>query len=220
MANQNEDGREEFEITGEDVGDLEDVLGKEILGVPEKPVETIPHYKQGHDFPGYGAKEYRKHKTAMLVKMTTEFECDSREGTLRGQVGDYLAQDGHGGFYPISAEFHAENYEEVIDVEAEQGTNFTPKTLHNSNVSGAKKNVSDLCIVGDGDLFKLLSKASSEDEGWMKSTKAMQVPHGCVIQVTTQQRNIDGTYSVAEAATYVPGVKVVPYNETHALIAI
>lgn len=31
----------------------------------------------------------------------------------------------------------------------------------------------------------------------MKSTKAMQTPRGCVVQVTTQQKNIDGTYSVA-----------------------
>lgn len=43
----------------------------------------------------------------------------------------------------------------------------------------------------------------------MKSTKAMQVPGGCVVQVTTQQKNPDGSYSVAEALTYVPGVKIV-----------
>tara|TARA_Y100000310_G_scaffold53134_1_gene48732 strand:+ start:6194 stop:6487 length:294 start_codon:yes stop_codon:yes gene_type:complete len=83
------------------------------------------------------------------------------------------------------------------------------KTLHNSDVSGARQNVKDIQVVGNGDMFQLLCKASSEAEGWMKSTKAMQVDHGCVVQVTTQQRNIDLTYSVAEALTYVPGVKVV-----------
>ena len=57
-----------------------------------------------------------------------------------------------------------------------------------------------------GDQFKLLSKASSQREGWMKSTKAMQVPGGCVVQVTTQQRNPDGSYALAEAITFVPGV--------------
>ena len=173
--------------------------------------ETIPHYKQGHDFPGARANEYRKHKTAMLVKMDTPFDCESREGTLRGQVGDYLAQDGHGGFYPISAEFHAENYEEVTP-------GIVPKTLHNSDVSGARKNVPDIEVVGDGDLFRLLAKASSESEGWMKSTKAMVTPHGCVIQVTTQQKNLDGTYSLAEALTYVPGVKLAKDGETRKLI--
>lgn len=82
------------------------------------------------------------------------------------------------------------------------------KTLHNSDADGAKKNVSDLKIIGNGDLFQLLCKAHSQNQGWMKSTKAMQTPHGCVVQVTTQQKNIDGTYSIAEALTFVPGVKI------------
>ena len=82
------------------------------------------------------------------------------------------------------------------------------KTLHNSDVSGARKNVPDIKVVGNGDMFRLLCKASSQNEGWMKSTKAMEVVGGCVVQVTTQQKNIDGTYSVAEAVAYVPGVKI------------
>ena len=44
----------------------------------------------------------------------------------------------------------------------------------------------------------------------MKSTKAMQIDGvGCVVQATTQQRNADGSYSVAEALTFVPGVRIV-----------
>lgn len=82
------------------------------------------------------------------------------------------------------------------------------KTLHNSTISGARQNVKDIKVVGDGDMFRLLCKASSEAEGWMKSTKAMQVPNGCLVQVTTQQRNIDGSYAVAEALTFVPGVRI------------
>lgn len=82
------------------------------------------------------------------------------------------------------------------------------KTLHNSDISGAKINVPDIKVVGNGDTFKLLCKASSENEGWMKSTKAMEVPGGCVVQVTTQQKNPDGSYALAEALTYVPGVKI------------
>lgn len=87
---------------------------------------------------------------------------------------------------------------------------MTEKTLHNSDISGAHKNVPDIKVVGNGDLFQLLCKASSQREGWMKSTKAMQVPGGCVVQVTTQQRNPDGSYAVAEALTFVPGVVIVP----------
>ena len=83
------------------------------------------------------------------------------------------------------------------------------KTLHNSDVSGARKNVRDLNVVGDGDMFKLLCKASSQEEGWMKSTKAMHAGDGCVVQVTTQQRNPDGSYAIAEALTYVPHVRIV-----------
>lgn len=83
------------------------------------------------------------------------------------------------------------------------------KTLHNSDVSGARKNVADLQTFGNGDTFQLLFKASSQAEGWMKSTKAMEVPRlGCVVQVTTQQRNPDGSYSIAEAVTFVPGASI------------
>jgi len=79
------------------------------------------------------------------------------------------------------------------------------KTLNNSNVNGAKTQVSDFQIFGNGDTFKLLCKASSKDEGWMKSTKALHILGvGCIVQVTTQQ---DG--QVAEALTFVPGVKIV-----------
>lgn len=82
------------------------------------------------------------------------------------------------------------------------------KTLGNTDVNGARKNVKDIVIFGNGDTFRLLCKASSQEEGWMKSTKAMETPSGCVVQVTTQQRNIDLTYSIAEAVTFVPGVKI------------
>jgi len=85
------------------------------------------------------------------------------------------------------------------------------KTLHNSDSVGTAKNVKDVNFVGDVDAFKLICKASSEAEGWMKSTKAMFVGNGCVVQVTTQQRNPDGSYSVAEALTYVPGVDIVDF---------
>lgn len=83
------------------------------------------------------------------------------------------------------------------------------KTLFNSDVSGARKNVKDIKVFGNGDMFQLLCKASSQTEGWMKSTKALEIPDsGCVVQVTTQQRNPDGSYSVAEALTFVPGAVI------------
>lgn len=84
------------------------------------------------------------------------------------------------------------------------------KTLHNSDNSPSTKNVKDMIRFGIPDRFRLLCKASSEDEGWMKSTKAYEIhPIGCIVQVTTQQRNPNGGYSVAEALTFVPGVIIV-----------
>ena len=82
------------------------------------------------------------------------------------------------------------------------------KTLNNTNAAAAAKQVSDIEFFGDGDQWQLLGKASSVSQGWMKSSKAMEVPGGCVVQVTTQQRNPDGSYAIAEAVTYVPGVVV------------
>tara|TARA_B100000780_G_scaffold152500_1_gene106558 strand:- start:990 stop:1283 length:294 start_codon:yes stop_codon:yes gene_type:complete len=78
------------------------------------------------------------------------------------------------------------------------------KTLGNTTTNGATKNVKDIQFWGDGDTFKLISKASSQSEGWMKSTKAMEIPGvGCVVQVTTQQGS-----NIAEALTFVPGVRI------------
>lgn len=78
------------------------------------------------------------------------------------------------------------------------------KSLDVTSVEDAQAGkVSDIVVVGDGNMFQLLCKASSKSQGWMKSAKAMQTPSGCVVQVTTQQGD-----NVAEALTFVPGVKI------------
>jgi len=82
--------------------------------------------------------------------------------------------------------------------------NDTAKSLHNSDVNTTTSNVPDVVFFGDGDTFKLLCKASSKKQEWMKSTKAMEIHGlGCVVQVTTQQYG-----NVAEAVTFVPGVRI------------
>lgn len=84
-----------------------------------------------------------------------------------------------------------------------------PKSLGNSCPNTLKTNVLDVQLFGNPDMFKLLSKASSKKEGWMKSTKAHEIENvGCLIQVTTQQRNSDGSYAVAEAVCFVPNVYI------------
>ncbi len=64
-------------------------------------------------------------------------------------------------------------------------------------------------IFGDPDNFQLLFKAESKDKTWTKGTKAMEVPGGCVVQVTTERKNPDGSWSNAEALTFVPGVIII-----------
>jgi hypothetical protein len=110
----------------------------------------------------------------------------------------------------------------VEDHKHEINLNIAPigtKSLHNTDTNSAKKNVNDIVFWGDGDTFKLISKASSESEGWMKSTKGMQAGRSVVIQVTTQQRNLDGTYSVAEALTTIDNAKIVDFIENGKVIA-
>ena len=72
---------------------------------------------------------------------------------------------------------------------------------------GSTTNVQDdrrVVISGKPDLFVCIAKAYNKAEGWMKSTKAMEIKGvGCVVQVTTQQGD-----HVAEAVTFVPGVTI------------
>ena len=94
------------------------------------------------------------------------------------------------------------------------------KTLDNISIEDVKSKVPDVKVVGNGDTFRLLCKASSNSEGWMKSSKAMEIPGvGCVVQVTTQQKSnissqvgLGGSsgdlWSVAEALVFVPNVHI------------
>ena len=61
-------------------------------------------------------------------------------------------------------------------------------------------------IIGNPDQFKLLFKVAGK--GWKKSTKALEVEHGCLVQVTTEQINPDSSLTVAEAVAFVPNVAI------------
>jgi len=94
-------------------------------------------------------------------------------------------------------------------METARETKKNQKTLSNTSIADVKNKVSDVKVFGDGDSFKLLCKAFSDKEGWMKSTKAMEISKvGCVVQSTTQQLNKDGSYSLAESSVFIPGVKI------------
>lgn len=88
------------------------------------------------------------------------------------------------------------------------------KSVGNTDQNTTTKNVKDVVFFGNGDTFKLISKASSENEGWMKSTKAMQIDRiGCVVQVTTQQGD-----NIAEALTFVPGVRIIESKDSDGVV--
>lgn len=80
---------------------------------------------------------------------------------------------------------------------------MTDKTLNNTNMKDLEKNVPDVQIHGNPDAWLCICKASSKEQGWMKSTKAMQMRHGVLVQVSTQQGD-----HVAEALTYVPNANI------------
>lgn len=95
----------------------------------------------------------------------------------------------------------------------------TAKTLSVTSIAEAKVKIPDIKVVGDGDTFKVLCKAYSDSEGWMKSTKYLDIQgNGVVLNISTQQKNLDGTYSLAEAAVFCPGVKVSHESGTPKLV--
>jgi hypothetical protein len=82
---------------------------------------------------------------------------------------------------------------------------MSEKTLDNTCAKQAATAAPDIKFFGDGDTWRLISKASSKQEGWMKSTKALEVPRlGVLVQVSTQQGD-----HVAEALAFIPQAMLV-----------
>jgi hypothetical protein len=69
-------------------------------------------------------------------------------------------------------------------------------------------------------LFKVQQNAMDDSVGklWMKSTKALQVGAGCFVQVSTERRNPDGTWAIAEAVTWIPNVKIGEDQSGHPML--
>jgi S-adenosylmethionine hydrolase len=102
--------------------------------------------------------------------------------------------------------------EEPIEESSEAISLITPdnntKTVDVQSSKKVNEKISDIKTYGDPDTFRLLCKSSSENEGWMKSTKYCNVRGGCVLQTETQQRNPDGSYILSQALVYVPNAQV------------
>ena len=81
------------------------------------------------------------------------------------------------------------------------------KDLSRTDMTEAEE--SGIETYGDPGAWVCICKATNEKEGWMKSTKAMQVGSaGCLIQVTTQQKNKDGSWALAEAVCFAERVNL------------
>jgi hypothetical protein len=72
----------------------------------------------------------------------------------------------------------------------------------------AERRGSSVEVFGEPDQLKLLFKV--QGQGWKKSTKAIELPGGCLVQVTTERQSSDGDWTTAEALQFVPNVKLVP----------
>lgn len=80
--------------------------------------------------------------------------------------------------------------------------------LTSSNVVEKTADLGDKVeTAGRPDRFELLFKAQGISKGrfFVKSTKAMKVPGGCVVQVTSELQNPDQSWSIAESLTFVSG---------------
>ena len=133
---------------------------------------------------------------------TDTYRIQTLEGYHDMTRDDMLIIGVKGEAYPCKKDIFEMTYVKDLALQSQ-------KSLHNTCSNGAKKNVKDIIFWGNGDTFQLISKASSEAEGWFKSTKAMKCGKDVVIQVTTQQKNPDGSYSVSEALTTAHNKKIV-----------
>lgn len=74
------------------------------------------------------------------------------------------------------------------------------RTLDTTNMEQAK--AAGVEHDGNPDQWVCIAKAWNKSEGWMKSTKVLEVPGvGCFLQVTTKEKD-----AVAEAVCWAPGV--------------
>jgi len=63
-------------------------------------------------------------------------------------------------------------------------------------------------IIGDPDMFEVLASVSLHKEGLERAILAKQVRGGCLVAVTTRQKNPIGSHAVSDALAFVPNVSI------------
>ena len=87
------------------------------------------------------------------------------------------------------------------------------------NTDELKEEYEDKGVVVVGNPDNLVLLFSAKTELFHKSTKAISVEGGCIVQVTSSNLQKDGSWRTAEALTFVPKVKIVEdENGGHKLI--
>lgn len=87
-----------------------------------------------------------------------------------------------------------------------------------SDFESYRAEVEDIEIFGD-DLFLLMSKASTEREGWIEATKGMAVTGGVILKTIIKSSDRGREASGSEALLFVPGVTLVDdLNESGEII--
>jgi hypothetical protein len=150
-----------------------------------------------------------KERQPQLNKFVTTIDVNNEHRIYRLTENGWNMRDSDGTNSPnnnLEIEYWLE---EVSDID-----NNTEKSLDVTSVEDAKNKVSDIKVFGDGDTWRLICKASSESQGWMKSTKGIDTGNGVVLQVTTQQKNQDGSYAIAENVCFVPNVGIFQDEKT------
>lgn len=56
--------------------------------------------------------------------------------------------------------------------------------------------------------YRVIDRQENDRQHWVRTTKAMNIPGGVLILVTTRQRNPGFSHSVVDTVTHVPDVRV------------
>jgi len=127
------------------------------------------------------------------------------EGFAFANPRDFIMRELNKGLYPYKPDIFEAAYEKVD--QSNLGV-VMEKTLDVTNMQECREKISDVKVFGSPGRWVCLCKASSESQGWMKSTKTMPAANGVVLQVSTQQRNPDGSYALAEAICFIPNSRI------------
>lgn len=69
------------------------------------------HVVDGRSFEPQGLRRYKKKFEPFAVQMRESFSVETMEGTMKGEVGDWLMVGQEGEMYPCNAAIFAKTYE-------------------------------------------------------------------------------------------------------------